>query len=233
MNVENVDIHISELLEKVRPDLTPSLTDRATAAIRAARPAPTRSRCRLIAVGLAVALFALGFVPFPAGNAKGALDRAAAAIERTPNLYVQWRMVRDGKETVIRDWHSAEGLGREEEWEDGKLASINCMTVDSRLMLVFADHSGSITDLPPPNPGLETMRLWAREYLPELARWGMKSAEVRTREWKERTLWGGTREFAEITASAERNVYELDPTTGRIIAWTIYRRKDDRWEPWS
>ena len=236
MNAEHVDMELAKLLDQVRPELTPALTDRATAAIRSARPVPIRSRCRLIAVtvGAVVALFALGFVPFPAGSAKGALDKAAAALEGCSGLYVRRHCTRESKDMVL--WIAPGGLYRCETWEGGKLVNVQLMGTDSLVYYGPSSHTAEVCDLPPVG-GLD---LWygTQNVFRGQAALLQEHMNATVNEWRERSLWGGEVDVIEVTIPTgnqdegkRKDRYETDAATGRLISQQGWESKGDSWGP--
>jgi len=232
MNLENVDTQLSELLEKVRPELTPALTDRATAAIRAARPLPIRSRRRPIAVaaGLAVALFALGFVPIPLGRTKGALDRAMAAMRNAPTFYMEYREHSQGQEVLLRQWESAQGYSRWEQWEAGTLVSLYFEGPQIQGWYDAHLHKAHISDRPPRSRSPERFLSMSSEGILMFIS-AFEKFPRQVSEWRERRLWGRSVDIVQVTVGATRFRLEVDPGTGRMLSWVTYERQGAAWKP--
>ena len=114
MSDRELQAEIAGLLETARPELTPELEARAVAAVESTQQAPARPRRRLIAVavGAAVALAGLGFVPFPAGGAKGAFSRALAITNQGGGVHVTGRIWGPSGEWGFEQWFSRDGFRR-------------------------------------------------------------------------------------------------------------------------
>ncbi len=111
MSDRQVQTEIAGLLEAARPELTSELEARAVAAVAATRPARSR-RWIAVAVGAAVALFGLGFVPFPAGGAKGAFSKALALTSQEGGVHVTGRIWGPSGEWNFEQWFSQDGFKR-------------------------------------------------------------------------------------------------------------------------
>jgi hypothetical protein len=76
--------------------------------VPAARPARSRRAWALAVVTLA----ALGFVPFPAGSARGAFARALATTDRSPGIHLTGRIWGPSGEWRFEQWFSQDGFAR-------------------------------------------------------------------------------------------------------------------------
>jgi outer membrane lipoprotein-sorting protein len=239
MNLENVDTQLSELLEKVRPQLTAALTDRAAAAIRSARPVPIRSRRRLIAmtVGAAVVLFALGFVPIPLGRTKGALDRAMAAFEGSSGVYIRSHSLREGRDKIHDAWYAAGGLSRDEYWENGELTGLGISGADFDVVYDPSQGTAHVDDRPPGSRPEWSILSFGTEYAQSLVRSYLEQSPGTFEEWRERSLWRGeidvieaTLRFGDHDEETMRIRWETDAATGRLIGHREWVLKQGRWE---
>jgi len=191
-------------------------------------PPPARSRRRVIAaaaVALA-ALVALGFVPFPAGSASGALGRAIAAFETTSGFYMRAREVRhrDIKDRMTEVWEAPGGLLRIAYWEEGRLQSWQLRGADFQAYCNPAGQFASVYDLPPahsyrsPYQSLGPIR-------DMVASRKAQTGTTAVREWRQRSLWGSESDVIEATEPLEgpdqgwrRMRWEVDAATGRLIS---------------
>ncbi len=113
---------MEELIRSAKTDfpISQEYVERVTAGIEGAPPtARGRSRRKLVAIaaGVVVALVGLGFVPFPMGSAKGALDRALAATENATTVHVRsWMTVPAGSTTAWGETAVAGGRIPFDEW---------------------------------------------------------------------------------------------------------------------
>jgi hypothetical protein len=235
MSDRQVETEIAGLLEAARPELTRELEARAVAAVAAARPARSR-RWIAVAVGAAVALFGLGFVPVPMGKAKGALDRAMAALEGTPGLYTRYHNYEQDKETVEEWWQSTGGLLRGDTWETGQLVSTRIHGPDAFVDYDAAKKSALVYDSPPPRaeapPGDD--ELWWMNPLRTVEAYRGQPG-VTVTEWQERSLWGGKVNVIDMTLPAdggktEKRRWETDPATGRLLSEKVWRATDGDWK---
>jgi len=236
MSDRRLQAEIAELLETARPELTAELEARAVAAVEAAQVRPVRPRRRWIAVavGAAVALVGLGFVPFPAGGAKGALDRAMAAFEGTSGLYLRYHDLYHGpiQHRVFQVWEAPGGLSREEHWDDGKLGGVSVTGPDYSINYTARDRTAWVYDLPP--AGAAEQAYGAHYVASSLSRVTDRIRErsgEEVKEWRERRLWGGERDMVEITWQAGGRVrWEMEAATGRLVSWKGWAPKDSEWK---
>jgi len=115
---------MEELIRSAKTDypVSQEYVERVSGAIEGADvPVRGRSRRKLVAIAAAVlvVLVGLGFVPFPAGGSKGALERALTAAENATTVHIRtWRRPPNGSdgtttgETTMDEWLSEEGLWR-------------------------------------------------------------------------------------------------------------------------
>lgn len=111
MKHECVDEQFTELLTAARPELSARWQDRVLAKVAAPATHRTR-RWMAIAVGAAVALIGLGFVPIPMGSAKGAFSRALAMTNQAPGVHVTGRIWGPVGEWRFEQWFSQDEFSR-------------------------------------------------------------------------------------------------------------------------
>jgi hypothetical protein len=214
MSSEHFDREIAQVVAQATPELRPELRDRALAAM-ARCSAARRPRLRLVAAAAAAiaALVGLGFVPFPAGSAKGALERALAAMRQAHTVHTTMRG-RDaaGSEFVWETWVSDDGFYRFDWWKDG---SLSYMSLDDNSKQ--RSHHVSYVDSAAGRVAreYEEVPLYAAEDRYRVMYRAMtKSAvekwfsNIRNRydaggagkitEWRQRSLWGGARNVIEV-----------------------------------
>ncbi len=235
MSNEQIERRIAGLLESVRPELTPALEERTAVAIRAVRPAHVRPR-RLIAIATtaAVAIVGLGFVPVPAGSAKGALTRAMAAADGATGIFVRTlsRNGTGGEAGESRLWLAAGGLWRNETWRGGELEYLHMIGKDSFAKYSPSERTALVGEWRHPD--------WMARSLLRGSRITMDRADVfdfaaarsgaevtESREW---SLWGGVRDVAEIVERTDRECYEFDAKTGRMLSYQFYIRAGGSWK---
>lgn len=237
MNDERIGSELAGLLEKARPELTPELETRAVAAMREARPRRlTRRRLIAVAVGAAVALFGLGFVPVPMGEAKGVLDRAMATCEGATGLHIVYHMLRDGTDSVHEVWYATGGLGRTEDWRNGELSGAYIWGKDFTALYNATTQTADVDDQPPGNgpkwsalvPGYE--QILTESYIAQYPKATLS-------EWRERSLWGGEVDICEVVLpvpgdTEERKVkirVETDAATGKLLSKRQWESDGDNW----
>ncbi len=234
---DNLERSIAQVLRTAQP--TPlqqpgclEQISRGVAQKRSKRVFPRR-RWVLATMGAAVVLFALGFVPFPAGSAKGALTRAMAAIQGATGIYIRYHSVRGGIDRIHETWTTTDGMRREELRDDGRLQEIIVYGKDSRTIYNPAGHTAQIDDFPPgdgpafSDPTLGELQKQAEAYL--------QQGKGDVNEWRERSLWGGESDFVEVTLEpAEQGkikiIWEIDAATGRLISERMWEFADDQWQ---
>ncbi len=236
MSDRQVQTEIAGLLEAARPELTSELEARAVAAVAAARRPARARRWIAIAVGAAVALFGLGFVPIPMGQAKGALDKAVAALEGTTGLYIRYHNYEQDRETVVEFWQAPGGLMRDDKWENGQLVSRGIHGPDEFVEYDAAKKSAQAFDSPPPRaeepPGGD--EAWWMIPVRMLESYRGRPG-VTVTEWQERSLWAGEVNVVEMTLPAgdekmEKRRWETDPATGRLLSEKVWRGTDGDWK---
>jgi hypothetical protein len=140
MKNEFADEKLAGILDRLTGDLPAHVEERAMREMAAAggrspstavginKLLPNRRRVIALAVGAAVVLFGLGFVPFPARGAKGIWQRALAATtqaafkaEAMHQLTRQW----DARGEVDNEyWSASDGFSRFEQRWNGELESM-------------------------------------------------------------------------------------------------------------
>jgi hypothetical protein len=247
MHEDETRADVARWLEATRPELTPALQARAVAAMEAAQARPARPRRRLVAiVTMAVVVLAgLGFVPIPLGSTKGALDRAVAAASNARTVHIVTRTPGGTTE----EWLAEEGFDRRETRSEGRLTgfslvvgpwetdySYNVKTGRGSAESTFDPcllHPAHLPDRAAFQRQFEEIRYTA-DLLHEQA------PEVRSREYRQASLWGGEVAVIEARAEAASSLYhlfngtyrdgdgilvraELDPATDSLLSVREYR----------
>jgi hypothetical protein len=236
--LEPAEKELGELLETARPapPLSEGWEERAVGGM-AARRRPARSRRWIaVTVGAAVALFGVGFVPMPMGQAKGALDRAVAALEGTTGLYIRYRAFGQDRETVRDFWQAPGGLVRYDTWEDGRLVSAMISGPDMNVVYSAESKAAQVFDSPPPwaepPPGAGKL-WWMNPGGLGLVGFLRGQPGVTVTERQERSLWGGEVNVIEMTlpedGGATKRRWETDPATGRLLSEKMWRETDGDW----
>ena len=113
MDELRVDQEVARLLDRSRIPMREQWHSRVLAgAAEASRAKPTRGRWVVVLAGLAVVLIGLGFVPFPAGSAKGAFGRALAQVNESPGVHVTGRIWGPLGEWRFEQWFTGGGFKR-------------------------------------------------------------------------------------------------------------------------
>ena len=223
---------IEELIRSARTEyqVSQEYVGRVTAAIEEADvPSRTRSHRRLVAVaaGVLVVLIGLGFVPFPMGSAKGALDRALATTENATTVHVRswiaapesgrtgWgEAAVEGDRIAMDEWvsESEEGFYRRERrsksgysltlavgaWE---LTYGEEETQPTHAVEMYDPcylHAADVLDRAQFQRKFETLYY--------LADWrGKPRPEVEFAEHREASLWGGYVDVVEARMTADRD----------------------------
>ena len=221
MSDRELQAEIAGLLETVRPELTPELEVRAVAAVAAARARPARPRRRMIAVavGAAVALVGLGFVPIPMGSAKGALDRAIANAGNARTVHVVYRELRHG--FASEEWLSEDGFWRREYRPKGEPTQV-ILEADGWDASYTVDADGRTSDgeafydpcslQPVPMP--DRVGFFKRRHHLSLMGDQRRSSThpaPQTREFREARLWSGEVDVFEERAVLEDRVMDGNP----------------------
>ena len=158
-----VQEELAGLLEAARPELTEKLEARAVRAVAEAtavrRPLLSRPRWIAVAVGAALALFILGFLPIPMGQTHGALDQAVAALENASGLHLRCHYYDHGRERVVDFWQGG-WLMRNDQREGGRLVSQTIYGPDSKVVYDATKKRAEVSDVPPSqatDPALPTL----------------------------------------------------------------------------
>lgn len=215
MNAER-DERITQVFDGLAAPISPQLEARAAALLADCRPAsaPRRQRLALAIALSAAAIVALGFVPFPAGDAPGAWARALAKMKQPANVHVTTRYWFPSAETawewresedLLEDWVSGNGFFRFEvrNRTTGKLYSLH-MEADDRKIVYQLERENqwelSEYDLPPrwADPALAATYLPSRARLLVDLRELSSNAEITIKEYRKRSLWHGARNVVEV-----------------------------------
>jgi hypothetical protein len=249
MSAEQIDEKMDEIIEQAAAPLSPQLRERALGAMAACRPARARPRLRLVAVAAfaVAALVGVGFVPFPAGSAKGAWNRALAAVERAASVHVvacgleQGRLGGPREKLVREDWASEDGFSRMERRKDGELRSVR-ITDEDRVLRYDADwhraHESYLPPLPPAAKAKSEWPIW--QVLAVGAPPGFfLSMGYGIKEWRETSLWGGAVDVVEAEKAEHsprdgkpygwKRRWVIDPSTGLPLSVEHYTLDGDRW----
>jgi len=248
MKHEIADEKLTGILDKLTGALPAQVEERVMREMANAKPVRARSRRRLIAiaVGAAVVLFALGFVPFPMGKATGALERAMAAAVQATTVHIIGMESKEKGDFRLEKWLSEDGFAREERWQDGKLTSVE---LDSGGISRHFSYVGDANDSHPyatenfdpigrhKMGALMPRKSYIATLFQSMQLLDMFSAP-KTNESKEVTLWGGSIDVAEIegTIRGEASIggveyhdgdmlkirAEIDPNTGCMVSMTHY-----------
>ncbi len=243
MKTEPIDNQMAELIEQVRRPLRTEAKARSLSGMAASRPARAHPRRRLIAIAVgaaAVVLFGLGFVPFPAGSAKGALTKALAAFDQLITKHtIEQSWDAQGNEYLTETWFASDGFLRQDEFKGDSLSHVWIMDGTKMLYFHVADDG----------------QLQAKEdFLPNAAHdqqqpvkmhmFGQSSDAVggifnmlkkvdaykyvTINEYQERSLWGGAINIAEVETDhgapghGQKWRFEIDPTTDRVMKTVFY-----------
>jgi hypothetical protein len=220
MKKEFADEKLTGILDKLTGALPAQVEERAMREMANARPVRARSRRRLIAlaVGAAVVVFALGFVPFPAGSAKGALTRAMAAMEQGGNVHILAKGAGEMDGYEIELWESTNGLWRFETRKDGSVKKLELMNREKSLTYIASSHYAHEFDIPPRVPEDKAVvghmtgdSKFAANHLKRIKQIAKSISEER-----ERSLWGEKRDVitAEITIKTKANPVEMPIALG-------------------
>ncbi len=247
MKNELTDMQTTEVFQRAVPPLNPQVRDRAVQAMANSAPARAHPRRRLIAITVGVAavvLFGLGFVPFPAGSAKGALARAQAGMLNAGTFHMVAMGWVEGMEYRFETWASQEGLYREDRWENGSLNTSDMTWPEGHLSYVAAVGKADEHDSPHMPPRL----VWSRNMsdragLEKLFAFLRDILAGTVTERRVKTLWGGERDVVIAEATVNRSsvisgipylragkvrvVAEIAPDTGRLISLEEYSLNRD------
>jgi hypothetical protein len=231
MGDNRFEMEIGGLIEtaKPAPEVRVESRERVMSALGEAQPVrATRKRWVMAAVGTAVVLFALGFVPVPMGKAPGALSRALAAVESVDGVYVKRHYIWNGKHTISEEWQASGGLRRSCTWDSGELTQMQIDGAD--FMLFYQPSSAVIFDAPPVGHNKPLLGVDAKSILAIATL--MKDrlhSPVSINEWREMSLWGGMVNNIEVDYAGRKTRYETDPETGRLISEREWLLTGDEW----
>jgi hypothetical protein len=247
MSYDLSEQRLGSILETAQPvaDLPPATRARVLAALAnspGARGGARRGHWRL-ATGLAfaaVALFALGFVPFPMGSAKGALTKAMAALEQLRTRHsVEQSWDENGNEYLTETWMSSDGFLRQDACENGKLSHVWLIRGTSMLYFYVPEDGQLLAteQFLPAAADRQQHRVEATSSGPFGDMVGdtlnmLKEVDAykyeAINEYQERTLWGGAVDIVEVETDhgaprhGQKWRFETDPTTGQVMEATFY-----------
>jgi len=242
------DIQVAQLITQAAPPPRPELRDRALEAMAKVGPRRRASRLRVVALATAAValLLGLGFLPFPAGSAKGAWDRAVAAAEKTRGLHVTGRMFTAAGEFSFEQWRSGDGFSRFDLRHQGRLLAMSLYDRGGRQVIPDSNTLQAVQGLggaPPSGVGIgllgpELHFAFDRgNVLPPIwdtpeAQWpgGRKQVvarlfhlkdlfALRVTEKRERTLWGGLREVVAAEGRARQAISLGNVTFLPLVLW--------------
>ncbi len=228
--------------EALSPECHGALADRI--ATKHVRLVSRRRRWTISTVGTAVVLFALGFVPFPAGSAKGAVAKAMVAAENVVTLhFIRQSTHEKGNKYLSETWADDQGFYRRDDIENGKL-TWTILTRGTSSVIFYAPKLHATESFNPHavyrqehheiSPMLEC---WKKQPFFDRLRNSHYYDDVKIKEYKKRTLWGGTVIIADMKAvihprkingkpyAGQTATYrlEIDPATDRIF------KENERW----
>jgi hypothetical protein len=242
MNSDNFKQELAELLQTAQPSPALRMMGRealqSKIASRQQRQVSLRRRWVAASVMAAMTLFALGFVPFPAGSAKGALSRAMAAMQQAMALH----KTSHGKDAQGQRWSSESWIS-----EDGSFTRCDSRHADGSLASTYifsgaestsynADEKKGEIEFRPNNQyrsealtgDVAPTRLGLQELIAKTQ--DNSKAKVTISEKKERSLWGGEINVVVVTVKIDegspnipftvKTTYEIDSTTNRYISET-------------
>ncbi|NIM04370.1 MAG: hypothetical protein GTN69_05260 [Armatimonadetes bacterium] len=252
-----MDAKISQALKATRaapPDGWRSRTLNRLDGVRPARRTP--KRWLLVAVGV-IALFGLGFVPIPMGEAPGALDRALAQAEEATTVYITghaWRT--SGQEFEFEKWMSDDGFYRSDKLENGEPVHVSLKQGATDLSFnvgedgekhaweTFDPLVGRVGSRPMPDKSWAFNFVKSYKSLYELM--GIPVPDFKITERRERSLWTGKRDVVEVEFTVQggssisgvdyrdgdliRIRAEIDPRTDRMLSMTQFQF-EGTWEP--
>jgi hypothetical protein len=245
---EQLEKNIGDLLESAQPvaDLPPALRGRVMSALAQSRGGLRKRRWRL-APALAAAgviLFALGFVPFPASSAKGAVAKAIAAAENAVTVhFIEKSTDEKGNKYRSETWADDQGFYRRDDFDNGKL-TWTIMYRGTTFLSFYAPKLDASESFNPNavyrqehNEIFPMLECWRRQPFFASLRNSSYYSDVKINEYKKRTLWGGLVIIADIKAVVygkgvngkprvdQTQTYhlEIDPATDRIM------KQDERW----
>ncbi len=152
MTDAQMDRKLRETFRAAGRPLAEGWQERATVATvdgllgRAGAAAAGRAKRRWVAIGAgaAVLLVALGFVPFPAGDANGALRRAMAMAGQAATVHMSGRGWGSEGGFDSERWLSEDGFSRDEVWKHGKLVELQMARGDWTLFCQFTEEDGLV-----------------------------------------------------------------------------------------
>ncbi|NIR01080.1 MAG: hypothetical protein GTN78_12915 [Gemmatimonadales bacterium] len=258
MKTDELDRRMMELLEAARPEMREGWAGRACQAV--AKVNPTRGwSLRMVAalvVGV-VAVVGVGFVPFPAGSAKGALGRALAAVGDAATVHMRAHAWTSEGGFDLERWVSQDGFSRSERWENGGLVDLRISEGERVLFYRVSPEDGKAyahEGFWPTNRYKQPAVLKGRSYLAGLfysleslaTELGVTPPDVKISERREKSLWGGAVDVVEAEWTVEGSSHisgldcrdgdrvriraEIDPETNHLIAMAQYRF-EGTWEP--
>jgi len=256
---ERIDGQIREAVCEAAGEPRGELRARALEAMADVRPRSATWRGRSVALAAAaVALvFGLGFVPLPAGSAKGALGRALAAVERATTVHMRAHAWTSKGNFDLERWVSEDGFSRTEKRENGELVNLDITRGERVLLYLVSPEDGKAyahEGFWPTNRHKRPAVLEGRSYLAGLfysleslaTELDVTPPDVKVTEHRERSLWGGAVDVVEAEWTVRGSCQisgvdyrdgdtvkiraEIDPETDRMISMSQYRF-EGVWEP--
>jgi len=250
---------LAQVLQTTHPATEPRAgwETQAVSAMERARPLGKPRRRVAVCALAVVALIGLGFVPIPAGKAKGVLARALAAAEGVTTVHVTEFTASGNSRLESDSWYSADGFEHRETRQDGELVEVSVQEGPWRRRWTYTDPQHhkpvaweSFSPIAPPPTNVRWMAQQDRSGI--LSLYERLQTEPRIsvslREWQEYSLWGGRVDMAEIEGTVKADVSlesgqyaagvrvrwtaEIDPATKRLISVRHYGWQDG-WQLFS
>jgi hypothetical protein len=255
---EQLEKNIGNLLESAQPvaDLPADMRGRVMSALADTKmnKGGLLKRWRLAtAIGVAaVVLFALGFIPFPAGSAKGALSRAMAAVNSVVTVHIvgsAWSPNTGWNK--FQEWIAEDGFSRRETYEGNRLATLEFRKGSEVLRCTFpAGKEGVVTYkyYDPTRLNNPNNEMPNRDYVAHLLGFIQHFkllSDCKISEKRLRSAWGGETDVVELEGILEGNASidqlnlvdgdlikihaEIDPNTNRLRSLT-YSKFQKTWQ---
>ncbi|MBE9566215.1 MAG: hypothetical protein IMF16_05670, partial [Proteobacteria bacterium] len=244
MRNDEFDVQFTQALEQSLPPFSPQVKARAVVGMARVRPARCLSRrWVLLAVG-AMALFGLGLVPMPLGEAPGALSQAMALAAESTTVHIVGRAWTPSGGYEFERWVSEDGFSRRERREGSELAELTLVEGDWEISYGLDDdgtaYAWEVFDPTRRHAQSSVMpdRAYVGDYFQSFRRlaelMGVAAPDVTVTERQEWTLWGGRVDIVEAERMIEgdasiagvsyrdgdtvRTRFEIDPTTNRVLS---------------
>ena len=247
MSDDLLEQKLGSILETAQPvaDLPPATRARVLTALADSPEASRGARKRRwrLATGLtfaAVALFGLGFVPFPMGSAKGALAEAMAAFDQFITKHtVRQSWDEQGNEYLTETWFANDGFLRQDEFKGDKLSHVWIMD-GTKMLYFYVSEDGQLQAIERFIPH----GAYDQQHQVRMPLFGQSSdtvgdifamlkrvdayKHVTINEYQERSMWGGAITIAEVETDhgapghGQKWRFEIDPTTDRVMKTIFY-----------